>query len=176
MTMRNLSKAMMTAAAALLASGAVAAEAPKEGSFAGKAVVAGKMTARVAAGSPMAKAGEAGVSFGVAMEEQGVVSYEGAFPLPARTRCVGMIQVVKGVAQSVEYCVDTDADGDQMLAKSTGEPWRWGTATLRFAREVLAGTGKYEGIVATGTVDCQSAPKGGGFENNCEGHGTYKLP
>jgi hypothetical protein len=88
-------------------------------------------------------------------------------------RCIGYGTGFEGKNTNNNVCEATDKDGDKMFAKffldSDGVTSR---------REVLAGTGKYEGIVSSGTaVTFGPFPtaKVGTFQNCNHQTGTYKL-
>lgn len=87
-------------------------------------------------------------------------------------RCVGMTALLDGKVIASTVCEAIDVDGDKYLAKvSTGD----GKTT----RTIVAGTGKYEGIVTTQTVFEQLGPfptiKDGTSQSCNHQTGTYKL-
>ena len=86
-------------------------------------------------------------------------------------RCVGMNASLDGKNTGSTVCEAIDVDGDKRLAYfSNGD----GKET----RTQVAGTGKYEGMVATGTVENLGgfpAIKDGTFQNCNHQTGTYKL-
>jgi hypothetical protein len=87
-------------------------------------------------------------------------------------RCVGMNASLDGKVTASIVCEAIDVDGDKYLAKlSTGD----GKTT----RTIVAGTGKYEGIVTTQTAFEQLGPfptiKDGMSQNCNHQTGTYKL-
>lgn len=177
MKAHNSTKALVAAAAAaLIASTAISAEGPQEGDFTVKTVTSGKEMAHIAAGNPMGKDGMASVARVAPFQEVGAVSYQGALSLAGELRCIGMQQEVKGLAIAQAYCVDTDADGDQILWKVTAKPRPVNDPNMRLASEMLFGTGKYARMMATAAFTCQLAPSAGGFARTCEGPGTYQRP
>jgi hypothetical protein len=87
-------------------------------------------------------------------------------------RCVGMTASLDGKVTASTVCEAIDVDGDKYLAKvSTGD----GKTT----RTIVAGTGKYEGIVTTQTAFEQLGPfptiKDGTSQSCNHQTGTYKL-
>jgi hypothetical protein len=85
--------------------------------------------------------------------------------------CVGMNASFDGKFTASTVCEAIDVDGDKRLTYfSTGD----GKET----RTNVAGTGKYEGMVATGTVELLGpfpVIKDGTFQNCNHQTGTYKL-
>ena len=86
-------------------------------------------------------------------------------------RCVGMNSSLDGKITASTVCEAIDVDGDKRLTSfSTGD----GKVTRTF----VLGTGKYEGMIATGTVE-QLGPfpviKDGTFQGCNHQTGTYKL-
>jgi hypothetical protein len=87
-------------------------------------------------------------------------------------RCVGMNASLAGKNVSSTLCEATDADGSKRLTYFTtgsdGKP----------IREFVVGTGKYEGMVTSGTVE-PLGPfpeiKAGTFQSCNHQKGTYKL-
>jgi hypothetical protein len=87
-------------------------------------------------------------------------------------RCVGMGSMINGKAAGGNVCEVVDADGDKRLSQYTA------TADGKFTRELVAGTGKYEGMVMT-TIVTNIGPfppvKAGTFQGCNRQTGTYKL-
>jgi hypothetical protein len=87
--------------------------------------------------------------------------------------CVGLNVLEPGKAPiGPSGCVTVDKDGDKIYARFTP------TGPGEFARETVAGTGKYEGITMIGkTVALAPAPsaKPGTFQSCNRQTGTYKL-
>jgi hypothetical protein len=87
-------------------------------------------------------------------------------------RCVGMNYVLEGTPlKGTTVCEAVDAQGDKSLTHFTTE----GT---RGARTAVVGTGKYEGMVSTGTtapVGVFPVIKPGTFQNCNRQTGTYKM-
>jgi hypothetical protein len=87
--------------------------------------------------------------------------------------CVGYTTAFDGKAPvASNACVAVDKDGDKIFARFTPQgPGVW-------TRETVAGTGKYEGMMMSGTaVAMAAAPaaKPGTFQNCNRQTGTYKL-
>ena len=86
-------------------------------------------------------------------------------------RCVGMNHSFDGKVGATTVCEGVDPDGDKRLSF-------FSTQGDKVTRENITGTGKYEGMVSSGTV----APLGpfpeikpGTFQNCNQQTGTYKL-
>ena len=86
-------------------------------------------------------------------------------------RCVGMNASLDGKVTASNVCETIDVDGDKRLLS-------FSNVDGKITRTNVAGTGKYEGIVTTGTVE-QLGPfpaiKDGTFQNCNHQTGTYKL-
>ncbi len=94
----------------------------------------------------------------------------GAFDMTA-TRCVGIGSSIEGKNTGMALCEAIDKDGDKYLTRTTSEG-------PKGVFEALAGTGKYEGMVRTGTVELVGqfpTIKPGTFQGCNRGTGTYKL-
>jgi hypothetical protein len=87
-------------------------------------------------------------------------------------RCVGMNASLGGKNTSSTVCEATDADGNKRLTSfSVGSDGK-------VTREFVVGTGKYEGMVTTGTVEPLGpfpVIKAGTFQNCNHQTGSYKL-
>jgi len=88
-------------------------------------------------------------------------------------RCVGTNASIDGKTSGLTICETTDPDGDKRLAHfSTASD---GTIT----RQEIAGTGKYEGLVLTGSTVKPLGPfpviKAGTFQNCNHQTGSYKM-
>jgi hypothetical protein len=87
-------------------------------------------------------------------------------------RCVGMNDSFSGKTTGRTVCEAIDGDGDKRLnAFST-------TSDGKVTREFVAGTGKYEGMVTSGTVESLGpfpVAKAGTFQACNHQTGTYKL-
>jgi hypothetical protein len=87
-------------------------------------------------------------------------------------RCVGMNASLDGKTTGSTVCEAVDADGDKRLAYfSLGSDGK-------MTRENITGTGKYEGMVATGTVQPLGpfpVVKAGMLQDCNHQTGTYKL-
>ena len=87
-------------------------------------------------------------------------------------RCVGMNTSVKGRLGGGNMCEVTDPDGDKRLNAFRIEP------DGKVTREMLGGTGKYEGMTMTNTVALMppmKASKAGTFQGCNRQTGSYKL-
>jgi hypothetical protein len=94
----------------------------------------------------------------------------GAFDMTA-ARCVGMYTLVDGKFSNSSYCEGTDKDGDKFMVRNSNEG-------PKGKQEVIAGTGKYEGMVRTGiseSVGPFPSVKPGTFTGCARQTGTYKL-
>jgi hypothetical protein len=87
-------------------------------------------------------------------------------------RCVGMTASLDGKDSASFVCEAIDVDGDKYLAKVS-------TADGKTTRTIVAGTGKYEGIVTTQTAYEPLGPfptiKDGTSQACNHQTGTYKL-
>lgn len=88
-------------------------------------------------------------------------------------RCVGMVTTVKGKpTTNNNVCVVTDADGDTRINRFALMP------DGKVTREMIAGSGKYEGMEMTNTVmpmPSMKEAKPGVFQGCNRQSGTYKL-
>jgi hypothetical protein len=88
-------------------------------------------------------------------------------------RCVGYVTTFKGKPPTNNnVCVVTDADGDQRINRFAMLP------DGKFTREMIGGTGKYEGMEMTNTVFTMppmKEAKPGVFQGCNRQTGTYKL-
>ena len=86
--------------------------------------------------------------------------------------CVGSQAVFGKKVSSISTCESVDRDGDKRLT------YFYTGSDGKYVRETVAGTGKYEGLVATGTVKAIGpfpVIKPGTYQN-CNRHtGTYKM-
>ena len=86
-------------------------------------------------------------------------------------RCVGLYTSFDGKISSSTVCESIDPDGDKRLSTFSREG-------DKFVREEIVGTGKYEGMVSSGTGEFLPAfptIKPGTFQNCNHQTGTYKL-
>jgi len=86
-------------------------------------------------------------------------------------RCVGMNSSFDGKISANTVCEALDPDGDKRLASFSQQG-------DKIVRENVVGTGKYEGMVASGTVNPMPpfpAIKPGTFQSCNHQTGTYKL-
>ena len=88
-------------------------------------------------------------------------------------RCEGLSTSFGGKGTIDYFCESIFPDGGKTFLKFSGTPGPGGTAT----REALAGTGKYEGMVSSGTVVtvALSSAKPGTLQACSHQTGTYKL-
>lgn len=88
-------------------------------------------------------------------------------------RCVGVYEIVEGTYQDRHVCTMVDADGDKWLLR--GETRANGSGQW----VAVGGTGKYEGMAASGSfAEVDKAPPGNAPTafNKCNRNtGTYKL-
>ena len=86
-------------------------------------------------------------------------------------RCVGINASLDGKVTASNVCETIDVDGDKRLLS-------FSNIDGKITRTNVAGTGKYEGIVTTGTVENLGpfpSIKDGTFQNCNHQTGTYKL-
>jgi FlaG/FlaF family flagellin (archaellin) len=86
-------------------------------------------------------------------------------------RCISLGYSAEGKTTATSVCEGVDKDGDKYL---THIVYDGATET----RRIVDGTGKYEGMTATGTVESLGpfgALKPGTIQNCTRGKGTYKL-
>lgn len=87
-------------------------------------------------------------------------------------RCVGMNASLGGKFTGAAVCEAVDVDGDKRLSEFSL------ASDGSLTRETVAGTGKYEGMMVTGTVHPLGpfpAAKAGTFQDCNHQTGTYKL-
>jgi len=88
-------------------------------------------------------------------------------------RCVGTNALIDGKPSSLTVCETTDPDGDKRLAHFTT------ASDGTVVRQEVAGTGKYEGMVLTGSTVKPLGPfpviKAGTFQNCNHQTGAYKM-
>jgi hypothetical protein len=90
-------------------------------------------------------------------------------------RCLGLNSIIDGKFSATTYCESIDTDGDKIFTRSTlGSIEGVGQDDTHVGQAVaLTGTGKYEGLVRTGTMEnylIRSAKPG--LIQRC-GRGTY---
>ena len=86
-------------------------------------------------------------------------------------RCIALSYSADGKTTGTTVCEGVDKDGDKYMTHIVAD----GTNTTR---TVVAGTGKYDGIVASGTVESMGpfgALEPGTIQNCSRQKGTYKL-
>ncbi len=88
-------------------------------------------------------------------------------------RCVGMVAVIEGKRSGGSFCQADAKDGDKRLTQ-----FRYDNEG-KFVREALVGTGKYDGMVITGStvraVGPALEPRTGKAEACNQQTGAYKL-
>ncbi len=169
MTSRSHVMSAALIATGLLATTAFAGESQKEVSFTAKGAIAGKFVQGVPIGKITDNIPEAFVGL---YDESG--SWTGG-PHPGTRRCVGDFTVVKGMAESHDVCIDTDADGDVIVWKMTPEARSMAVPTMKGTGEAVWGTGKYAGVTGASTFTCESSGNPSGYTNECESQVTYKF-
>jgi hypothetical protein len=151
-------------AALSVASAAVAQTLPKEGSYDYISCYSGVEHATIAFSK----------TFGANIREYTGTNRSnppGGFLDMSSYRCVSITANLDGRPSATSMCELVDRDGDKILSRFVGD----GT---RSEATSPAGTGKYEGIVRTGTsVDIGQFPaiKPGTFQRCFRQTGTYKL-
>ena len=159
--LRSLPIAVLLAATAL--GPAIAADLPKEGAYDHTACWSGVSNAIAFSKTHTASSWE--ITGTTRSNPPGGVFDNHSF------RCVGINYALDGKAGGTSVCESVDRDGDKRLTffSTTGD---------KVVRENITGTGKYEGMIASGTVQ----PLGPfpvikpGTLQNCNHHtGTYKL-
>ena len=86
-------------------------------------------------------------------------------------RCVGTYALIDGKYSTSAYCEGVDKDGDKIMTRNT-------TEGPRGKQEVIAGTGKYEGMVRSGITEPLGqfpSIKPGTFTACNRQTGTYKM-
>jgi hypothetical protein len=154
---------LASCAALTLAGAAIAAPLPKEGRYDYTACNIG-----VASRIDFSK-----THWAYSLEQTGVVlsNPPGGMFDQNTSRCVGLVTSFDGKVSSSTVCEAVDPDGDKRLSTFS----RQGD---KLVREQVAGTGKYEGMVSTGTGDVMPAfptIKPGTFQNCNRQTGTYKM-
>jgi hypothetical protein len=152
-------------AALLIATPLFAEELPKAGTFTMKSITTGSVR--------FATVGN-GESHLDIWEQNGKVEGDGLLSNMKR-RCFGVQETVKAVSETPHgYCVDRDADGDQVVYRTAEEKHSW--TSMRGSGVAMLGTGKYTGIVASYVVACQYSGPDGDLTAECIGQGSYILP
>ena len=98
-------------------------------------------------------------------------SEPGAFGDKSSFRCVGTIHAFGGKPSGTVVCESVDRDGDKNLTHYEGGP-------DGSKRTAIAGTGKYDGMVSSGTTQALGpfpTVKPGTFQNCNRQTGTYRL-
>lgn len=163
--MKNVIRNTLWLAIACSAASALAADMPKEGTYAYTACWAG--TAKVI---PFSK-----TQTGSSYEFYGMTRTEppGGMFDKASFRCVGAAGSFDKKYTSVVTCMSVNADGDKVLSLfQAGDDHK-------YSRQTIAGTGKYEGIVINSKEIKPLGPfpviKPGNFQGCNQQSGTYKL-
>ena len=146
------------AAAAFAGTVTVAAEAPKDSSFASKFEVSGKVLQDIGVGR--------GEAFALIYEEETTAPGGSGH----ETHCLGVMQgAADKIVEQHGYCLETDKDGDQVLWKVTPEANHSANAqSLPALNEAVAGTGKYAGVSAAFKTICNVTKPGREYELSCE--------
>lgn len=87
-------------------------------------------------------------------------------------RCVGLLTVFKGRRGGENLCQAIDADGDRIVSRFVNQP------DGKIVREMIGGTGKYEGMTMTNTIVMlppMKPAKPDTFQGCNRQTGTYKL-
>jgi hypothetical protein len=167
-----------------LVTAAIAGDLPKEGTWRGKAAVEGKWTIN--------KIGTDETTGLIVFDRTSTM--EGDSPM-AREHCFGVLELVNKVSAAAGpklpervikphgYCIDVDADGDQIVFKDANEERPWSSSSGPSHSEIVMGTGKYAGITGTSVATCLfggSMPSTGSsptsHQMRCDVETTYKLP
>jgi hypothetical protein len=160
-TLQFFSIAMLAVAAAV--GSAFAADSPKEGRYDYTACWSG--VSNVVAFSKTHTASSFEQSGTILTSPPGGMFDKNSF------RCVGMNYSFDGKASGTTVCESIDRDGDKRLSY-------FSTSEGKVIRENVIGTGKYEGMVASGTVQILGPfpeTKAGTYQNCNHQTGTYKL-
>lgn len=145
-------------------SSALAADLPKEGTYDYSTCYAGVEHATIS----FSKTYSATIREWTGTDRSAI---PGGFLDMASFRCVNLTATLDGKPSSTTFCETIDKDGDKIFSRFVGDATRSEATTP-------AGTGKYEGIVRTGTaVDVGPFPvaKPGTFQRCFRNTGTYKL-
>jgi len=154
---------LLGAAALATAGTALGAQVPKEGSYDFTACWAGSANAIAFSKTHVA------VTFdmsGVALSNPPGGMYD-----HHSFRCIGLSTTLSGEVKQITLCEAVDPDGDKTLTRFEGDG-NHGTRTL------LEGTGKYTGMVSTGTAESlgKFVPVRPGTFQSCNHQtGTYKM-
>jgi hypothetical protein len=148
----------------LSASLGLAADLPKEGTYDMYACLSGSTTEiALSADYKVAVTEQRGAT--VSNPPGGMLD-KGAF------HCLGMRTSIAGKDSSTMYCEVSFADGDKILSSFTLQ------ADGTTARDTVAGTGKYEGLIMSGKVfplGPYAVQKPGSFQSCNHQTGTYKM-
>jgi hypothetical protein len=121
--------------------------------------------------------------------------YDGGRRSKGDGNCFGVLELVNKVSAAAGpklpervikphgYCIDVDADGDQIVFKDANEERPWSSPESPSHSEIVMGTGKYAGITGTSVATCLfggSMPSTGSsptsYQRRCDVETTYKLP
>lgn len=95
----------------------------------------------------------------------------GGFADMTSFRCIGTLHAFGGKPSGTVVCESVDRDGDKSLT-------HYAVAAGESKRTAIAGTGKYDGMVSSGTTQALGpfpTIKAGTFQNCNRQTGTYKL-
>jgi hypothetical protein len=161
----QLLSAVAAVAAALFATTAIADEIPKEGRFTSKVTTTGSLLQANFVGK--------GNAVNV-YEENGTVEGSGG---SHKIHCVVLVPFIHDtVVEPHGYCIETDQDGDQIVARTTSGTRPLSAAIGHSAGEVMLGTGKYAGMASSSTATCRFAGDMTKYSANCDVDGIYKMP
>ena len=108
-------------------------------------------------------------------EEVGKVQGDGLLS-NMTTRCFGTGETINNIRETRGFCVDRDADGDQVIYRTKTEKRSQDKSSVRGSGDAMLGTGKYAGIEASYVVSCEESGPYSGYTSACEGQGSYILP
>lgn len=109
-------------------------------------------------------------------EQTGKIEGEGLLK-GMTTHCFGVGETVNAISETPHgHCIARDADGDQIVYRTSLEKHSWFSIRLRGSGVAMLGTGKYKGIVSSYTIACEITGPETGYTAECDGQGTYMLP
>ncbi len=114
---------------------------------------------------------------GVSLSVRGTETHNGC----ARSvYCFWLVPAIKNTAMEPHgYCLTTDKDGDQVLARTTSGTRPFSVPTGYAVGEGIWGTGKYAGMTAANLSTCQfsGTPNDPAhYSVTCDVQGSYKMP
>ena len=158
---------VVTMGVAFVATAAIAADTPpKEGAFTGKSTGIGELLKT----TPIGKNGDALNIF----EENGTAANGDKW------HCFWLAPVIQNTAVEPHgYCLNTDKDGDQSLARTAAGTRPLSVPTGFAGGEAVMGTGKYAGTMSSFVAICQFAGSANDpthYSVTCDTQGSYKAP